>query len=100
MSKKLTIVVSEDVYEGLYARVGPRKIGQLLERLARPHVTEGGLEAAYRQAAEVENLAALYKQAAQNEEAERAAMEWIEANVDDGLPERDFRWSELGEFNL
>ena len=87
MSKKLTIVVSEDVYEGLYARVGPRKIGQFLERLARPHVTEGGLEAAYRQAAEVENLAALYKQAAQDEEAEKAAMEWIEASVDDALPD-------------
>ena len=83
MSKKLTIVVSEDVYEGLYARVGPRKIGQFLERLARPHVTEGGLEAAYRETAEVENLAALYKQAAQDEDAERAALEWIEANVDD-----------------
>ena len=87
MSKKLTIVVSEDVYEGLYARVGPRKIGQFLERLARPHVTEGGLEAAYREAAEVENLAALYKQAAQDEEAEKAALDWIEANVDDALPE-------------
>jgi hypothetical protein len=87
MSKKLTIVVSEDVYEGLYARIGPRKIGQFLERLARPHVTEGGLEAAYRQAAQVENLAALYKQAAQDEEAEREALEWIEANVDDALPD-------------
>lgn len=87
MSKKLTIVVSEDLYNGLYARVGPRKIGQFLERLARPHVIEGGLEAAYREAAEAEHLAALYKQAAQDEEAERLALEWIEANVADGLPD-------------
>lgn len=87
MSKKLTIVVSEDVYEGLYARVGPRKIGQFLERLARPHVTEGGLAEAYQHAAEVENLAALYEQAARDEEAEKVAFEWIEANLDETLPD-------------
>jgi hypothetical protein len=91
MSKKLTIIVSEDVYEGLYARIGPRKIGQFIERLARPHVTQGGLEAAYREAAKVENLGDLYRQAAQDEVAEQAALEWIEANVDDGLPDESHR---------
>ena len=87
MSKKLTIVVSEDVYDGLYARVGPRKIGQFIERLARPHVTENGLEAAYRRAADLENLGELYRQAALDEAAEQAALEWIEANVDECLPD-------------
>ena len=46
--KKLTITVQDDIYEGLYRKVGPRRIGKFLESLARPHVIDDDLEAAYR----------------------------------------------------
>lgn len=48
MSKKLTITIDDEVYEGLYRHVGKRKIGRFLENLARPHVIGGDLDAAYR----------------------------------------------------
>lgn len=48
MTKKLTITIDDDVYEGLYRRIGPRKIGRFLESLARPHVLDEELEASYR----------------------------------------------------
>lgn len=51
MTKKLTITVSDEVYEGLYRRVGARRIGKFLEELARPHVVDVDLEAEYREAA-------------------------------------------------
>lgn len=51
MSKKLTITIDEEVYEGLYRRVGRRKISRFLESLARPHVVDSDLEAAYREMA-------------------------------------------------
>lgn len=73
MAKKLTIRVADDVYEGLYRKVGPRRIGKFLEDLARPHVV-------------VSDLAAEYREAAQDEEAEREARDWLEASVADGLP--------------
>lgn len=47
MNRKLTITVSEDVYQGLHSRVGRRRISQFLERLARPHVVPEELDAAY-----------------------------------------------------
>jgi hypothetical protein len=46
--KKLTITIDERVYEGLYRRVGPRRISRFLASLARPHVIDSELEAAYR----------------------------------------------------
>jgi len=48
MTRKLTITIDEQVYEGLYRRVGPRRISRFLESLARPHVIDSDLEAAYR----------------------------------------------------
>jgi predicted CopG family antitoxin len=48
MNRKLTISVSEEVYEGLYRTVGRRRISQFLEKLARPHVLSQDIEAAYR----------------------------------------------------
>jgi predicted CopG family antitoxin len=48
MTKKLTITIDDDVYEGLYRRIGPRKISRFLESLARPHVLDEELEASYR----------------------------------------------------
>jgi predicted CopG family antitoxin len=51
MQKKLTITVDEQVYEGLYRVVGPRRISQFIEDLVRPHVTGGALSSAYAQMA-------------------------------------------------
>lgn len=48
MNRKLTITVSEDVYEGLHRKFGRRRISQFLERLARPHVVPEDIESAYR----------------------------------------------------
>ena len=49
--KKLTITVEDEIYEGLYRRIGPRRISRFLESLARPHVIDNDLEAAYREMA-------------------------------------------------
>ena len=49
--KKLTIMVQDEIYEGLYRRIGPRRISRFLESLARPHVIDDDLEAAYREMA-------------------------------------------------
>jgi len=51
MRKKLTITIDDEVYEGLYKRVGRRKISRFLESLARPHVVDADLEDAYREMA-------------------------------------------------
>ena len=67
--KKLTITINE-VYEGLYRRVGRRKIGRFLEGLARPHVVDADLEAAYR------HMAA-------HEAREAEAAEWSEGLIHD-----------------
>lgn len=45
MSRKLTIMIDETVYDGLYRVVGPRRISQFVERLVRPHVLD--LDSAY-----------------------------------------------------
>ncbi len=49
--KKLTITVEDEIYEGLYRKIGPRRISRFLESLARPHVIDSDLEAAYREMA-------------------------------------------------
>lgn len=70
MLKKLTITIDEDVYDGLYAVVGPRRISQFIEDLVRPHVTFPELAAAYREMAE-------------DEAREAEALEWVETTVGD-----------------
>ncbi len=70
MQKKLTITVDEKVYEGLYKRIGPRRISHFIEDLVRPHVLDEELEQAY-------------SQMAQDEERESQALEWAEATVRD-----------------
>jgi hypothetical protein len=83
MAKKLTITVSEDLYEALYEKVGARRIGKFLESLARSVVVadpvpfKGSLEEAYREMA-------------QDEEREREAREWTESGVGECLPDEDF----------
>ncbi len=70
MHRKLTITVDEVVYEGLYRRIGPRKISRFIEDLVRPHVTSQALDAEY------ERMAA-------DEERERGALEWTEGVIED-----------------
>lgn len=65
MQRKLTITVSDEVYRGLYAKIGAGRISRFLDRLARPYVVEGGL---------IESYAAM----AADEERERDAEEWTE----------------------
>ena len=70
MQKKLTITIDEEVYEGLYEVVGPRRISRFIEDLVRPYVLHPDLEAAY-------------AEMARDEERERTALEWAEATVGD-----------------
>ena len=39
MQKKLTITVSEQVYNDLYAVAGTRNIGKFIEDLVKPHLS-------------------------------------------------------------
>jgi predicted CopG family antitoxin len=48
MHKKMTITLDEAVYEGLYRRVGRRKMSQFIEDLLRPHVLDTSLDDGYR----------------------------------------------------
>lgn len=70
MTKKLTITIDDEVYDGLYRRVGPRRISRFLEALARPHVIDADLEAGYRAMAA-------------DEVREAEAEEWSESLVGD-----------------
>jgi predicted CopG family antitoxin len=70
MQRKLTITIDEQVYEGLYQVVGPRRISRFIEDLVRPHVLYADLEAAY-------------ADMARDEERERMALEWAEATLGD-----------------
>ena len=70
MNRKLTISVSEEVYEGLYRTVGRRRISQFIEKLARPHVLSQDVEAAYR------DMAA-------DQEREHEALTWSEGLISD-----------------
>lgn len=63
MRKKLTIMVNETIYDGLYRVVGSRRISQFIEDLVRPHVVE-------------EDLSAAYAQMAADETREAEALEW------------------------
>ncbi|MBM3190339.1 MAG: addiction module antitoxin [Chloroflexi bacterium] len=70
MQKKLTITIDEQVYDGLYTVVGPRRISRFIEDLVRPHVLPPDLDAAY-------------AQMALDEEREADALAWSEATVGD-----------------
>jgi hypothetical protein len=48
--KKLTVTVSDVVYEGLHRRIGARRISSFIDRLARPYVDDAAAEALYREA--------------------------------------------------
>ena len=68
--KKLTITVDNDVYRGLKKKVGPRRISRFLNDLARPHVVDDDLLAAYRQMSE-------------DRLREADAEDWIEGLIED-----------------
>ncbi len=70
MRKKLTITIDEEVYAGLYRRIGKRRISQFIERLVRPHVLDDELEDAYRSMAKEEGR-------------EYEAAEWSEGLIGD-----------------
>ena len=72
--KKLTITVHDEVYAGLYRKIGRRRISRFLETLARPHVIDDDLETAYRE------LAA-------DEMRETEAGEWTENLLEDTADE-------------
>ena len=74
MKRKLTITVSEAVYEGLHRTIGRRRISQFIEKLARPPVLPQDTEAAYCE------MAADYAR-------EKEALEWCEGVVGDALTE-------------
>jgi hypothetical protein len=70
MQKKLTITVDAEVYEGLHAVIGRRRISRFLNDLARPHVI-------------TPNLAAGYAAMAADEAREQEAETWAEALIAD-----------------
>ena len=70
MSKKLTITVDDDVYEGLHTVIGRRRISRFLNDLARPYVT-------------ARDLIEGYRAMAADQEYEREAQEWVESLAGD-----------------
>jgi hypothetical protein len=69
MTRKLTILLDEQVYERLHAIVGPRRIGRFIEGLVRSRLLEEHLDEGY---------AAM----AGDEAREAEALEWAEATAD------------------
>lgn len=74
MAKKLTITVSDEVYEGLHRQIGRRRISRFLDQLARPHLLD-------------EDLKRAYEEMAADEQREAEAEEWVEALIGDATDE-------------
>ena len=72
--KKLTISVSDEFYAGLQRSIGGRCIGCFLENLARPHVMP-------------QDLAAAYRDMANDKAREDEATEWAEVATHDAAHE-------------
>lgn len=70
MQKKLTVTIDEEVYNGLRAVIGPRKISRFIEELVRPHVVR-------------KNMYAAYKEMAADQVRESEALEWAEGTFGD-----------------
>lgn len=68
MNRKLTITISDDVYRGLYRKVGRGKMSHFIERLVRPYVIDET------------DLVAGYTAMAADTEREEEAREWIECS--------------------
>ena len=74
--KKLTITVSDKVYDDLRRRIGRRKISGFIDQLARERLGP-------------RTLADEYAEAARDKQAEQEALEWIEPSVDEALDGED-----------
>jgi hypothetical protein len=48
MHRRMTITLDGAVYEGLYRRVGKRRMSRFIEDLLRPHVVDTPLDDGYR----------------------------------------------------
>jgi len=70
MRRRMTITLDEDVYNGLYRRIGRRRMSKFIEELVRPYVGDSALEAGY------QALAA-------DERQEAEALEWGNALIGD-----------------
>jgi hypothetical protein len=80
MHRRMTITLDEAVYEGLYRRIGKRRISQFIEDLVRPHVLDTSLDDGYRAMAA-------------DKEREVEALEWCNALTGDLADEtRLFTW--------
>ncbi len=75
MQKKLTVTINEEVYDGLRAIIGPRKISRFIEELVRPHVVKKDMYAAY-------------KEMAADRVRESEALEWAEGTFGDLTDEK------------
>jgi predicted CopG family antitoxin len=75
MSKKLTITVDDEIYQGLHSVIGRRRISRFLNDLARPHVLR-------------RDLAEGYLAMAADTAREPAAAEWVENLTPAVSPER------------
>jgi predicted CopG family antitoxin len=74
MSKKLTITVDDEIYQGLHSVIGRRRISRFLNDLARPHVLR-------------RDLAEGYRAMAADEAREQEAMEWVDNLTGDSAGE-------------
>lgn len=75
MQKKLTVTIDEEVYNGLRAVIGPRKISRFIEQLVRPHVVR-------------QDMYAAYKEMADDTAREAEALEWAETTLGDVIDEK------------
>ena len=75
MQKKLTVTIDEEVYDGLRAVIGPRKISRFIEELVRPHVVK-------------KNMYSAYKEMAADQVRESEALEWAEGTIGDVYDEK------------
>ena len=73
MPRKLTITIADEVYRGLRRQIGRGEISRFIEGLVRPSVVA------------TDDLEADYRAAGEDTVAEREAMDWIEASVDEAL---------------
>ncbi|MHB8544244.1 MAG: hypothetical protein ACYC9S_09640 [Leptospirales bacterium] len=74
MHRRMTITIDEAVYEGLYRRIGKRRMSQFIEDLLRPHVLDTSLDNGYRSMAS-------------DKARETEAMEWCNGLAGDSADE-------------
>jgi predicted CopG family antitoxin len=72
--RKLTITVSDEVYEGLHRRIGARRISNFIDRLARPYVDDAAAEA-------------MYHEAENDADRQETLADWDDLPADEGLDE-------------